>query len=274
MSQNRKCLAKNLLLVSAMIVVLAVTACASETSSRSESVPVERVDPWEKAVSEVQKTLQNAPDFEDSLESHQAQAANVSSRLSAIGRASPLLRKVDQLEETQIPLVGNAWDVVVEAMDAASPGGGQALDGLVDILRGIEAFDQNLQQIQGLDSVVAASRAFRKNPSEGSLRSLDGAIEGAVQSLRRVYGDLVELEGMVSDGLGSIDSVQDALQEVARVAGLSAISDAVRSLDSAVDDLLQPLRELQDVLETWHQKMQRDIDVMSSIQRAVDDAER
>lgn len=226
------------------------------------------VDPWLVAMADVSRTLQKNPEFESNLRTYEVKASEISRTIAMIEEARPFLSKVEELQSTEIPLIGNAWDLLIEVIDASAPGSGEALESLVELLRRILAFKQNLDRLQALVPVVDASQEYRRSPSAKNLRALDSAIAEVRPDMRQVDEEVEELSDMLSEVLSSSNLLQRGLSEVGGFLDVPIVSDAIRSFNTMLDDIMGPLSNLQRELRAWHQQIQTDLEVMSTIQSA------
>ena len=247
---------------------------AADTGSSGRRTPRPTVDPWDEAVSEAERTLQRNPEFEANLRAYRSQAAEISNTIAMIDEARPFLAKVDQLKSTEIPLAGNAWDVLLEVLDASAPGSGEVLEELVVLLKRILVFKDNLGRLQSLASVADVSQAFRRTPSASNLRTLDRAISDVAPALKQVGGDVDELSDRLSEVLDSASLLQRGLREVGGLLSVPVVNDAIRSFNNWLNDILSPLNRLDQELDAWGRQIRADLQVMDIIQSAVDRAER
>ncbi len=223
-------------------------------------------DPWAEAVAEAQALLHSHPQFEDNLRSYASLAERLDQSLASLEQAAAALNTIEQLKSMQLPLLGNAWDALRQALDSAVPGAGAALEALDEGLRRLQRLRGVLDDMPAVERTAEAVRAFRQSPSPDTLRSLADtcpASVNALESLRREIAEpLAQLDGVLHD----IETAQHALSGIS---GLVGLGEAVGQIERAVEMAAQPVYELRSGLSTLQRQVESDLEVLREIEQIV-----
>ncbi len=261
--------------IASIVVLLAVTmaACGSGRTPTPTRPPTPTPDPWSIAINQTTQILRQEPDFEFRVRNYQKVAEETNQYLGSIEQIRPALAMVDQLRRTNLPVVGNAWKALIAAMDMASSGTGQALEMLDGLVRQVLEFKGKLDGLRGVDAVADASQRFRNSPSRETLVGLRNACSPwipVLESITQVLGKQLET---LAETLSTARLAQQGLREAGRILNMPGLEDSVRSLNRAVDDVVAPIEALQNSGEALRRQMERDLNVMRSIQGNVQTAE-
>ena len=236
-----------------LIISLILVACSSSGPAPTP------VDPWAGAVLEAQTLITNAS-LQEHFEFYKAQAAELDQYLAVLEELRPALDALDQLKGIDLPLVGNAWDVLVKALDASVPGAGQALVTLDRELRRLLTYRGHLQSLQELDTLLEALDHFTQDPTSQTLRALDEEVQTALPRLQQAKSDVAEVRNIVTDLLKALSLLQRGIQGLGGL--VQSVSEIQRALDQLNRGLLasaRPLQEFEALLGTWHAYLEEDI---------------
>jgi len=260
-----------------IILICMLAACTqapeSDLGSTGNLSPETGVEPWTKAVDEAHQILNENPEFEIHIHTYLTIADEINQYLDLVEQARPALDLLNTLKNTEIPLVGNAWDSVVKALDTAYPGSGQALEIVDSGLRQILAFKGNLDSLNQLIPVANAGQAFRENPTPENLRALDRSIASEKGNLASIEQDLAEQIQNLDEYLDSIRLVQEGLSLAGTLSGIPIVGDAISSLNHSLDEILTPVQGFHGSAQELLTRIQTDLVVMDSVQEIVYQAE-
>ena len=235
--------------------------------------PAPTRDPWEAAVQEAQDVLANNHDFEKNLAAYQADATQLASYAQYAEKGQSVLDYIDKLKNTQIPLVGNAWDILLNLLEETAPGSRDALDNIETSLRAALTFNKNIQSMTDMEAVIAASQAFRSQPTPANLKILYALLAEPQASLSGLSENVAGFDGMVASASKSLDSLRASLDKASENAQFPLVGEAIKTLRSMFDGVTLPVVELQDYTKGLQARVQADLAVMSAIQGAVNRAE-
>ena len=235
--------------------------------------PAPTRDPWEAAVQEAQAALANNPDFEKNLSSYQTDAAQIATYAQYAEKGQSALDYIDKLKNTQIPLVGNAWDILLNLLEENAPGSRDSLVNIETSLREALAFNKNIQSMRDMEAVIAASQAFRSQPTPANLKILYALLAEPQASLSGLSENVAGFDGMVASASKSLDSLRASLDKASENAQFPLVGEAIKTLRSMFDGVTLPVVELQDYTKGLQARVQADLAVMSAIQGAVNRAE-
>lgn len=258
-----------LLAVVALLIGGKIGSGLSEDSSDSgggSSAP--DVDPWEAAMEETSSLLHQHPGFESRLEDYQETADEVDQYLAFEEEAQEIISTIDALKATNIPLLGNAWEVLVETADVTHPGAGQAFEGLDNILRELLDFKGSLDSLAKLEATRSSSLSFREYPSQDTLTTLDGTLGGSISALEEMIAKIDNLTTETSIYLEAAEVTLEAIDQLGTNFDIPVVSD----LSHALQDVIQPVQELDAYITGLRQDMAADKDLMERIAHQVSDA--
>ncbi|HID33258.1 MAG TPA: hypothetical protein EYP25_01570, partial [Anaerolineae bacterium] len=182
------------------IIALAVTMLF--TSACTVSLPAVRSgtaiitaptpDPWTQAVDDAQKALAES-ELDAHFQYYQDAADDIDDYLAQLKKIRPALKLIDALKHMNLPVVGNGWEFIVNALDKAHAGAGAALEQVDEDLRDLLNSYERLQRLDELDRTRAAIQAFQANPSQGALEALGEEMARADFILAGVDKDAADL---------------------------------------------------------------------------------
>ncbi|MCL5999000.1 MAG: LXG domain-containing protein [Chloroflexi bacterium] len=199
--------------------------------------------------------LKSAPDFEQHLDNYDAVARELEDYLETISMAEDVVRLIDRLKSTKVPLVGNAWKALVQAANMASPGAGDALEALDQSLRYLIDLRGKIHGFENLNPVSAASRMFRDEPNGSTLTALQEAINQALPAMKSVRDDLANLDSKVANVISALDRILE-YQDVQEVLG---------ELNEPLNELQAPLKDLYAFESSLTSQLAGDIRIMENI---------
>ncbi|MFC2028626.1 FHA domain-containing protein [Chloroflexota bacterium] len=229
-------------------------------------------DPWESAVIDAQARIQTYGDLPGNFLAYADQAQAINQHLSEVKRSQPLLDQIDKLKNFPL-LGGNAWDLVIQAMNGSYPGSGDALRELDFLLRKMISQSAALDDLNMVNGFIVALNDFGSNPSRSTLVALNASGRDTVAFLSPVKSHLSEINGMASELLGSMDAVRSGLNFGGDLTNNSIISDFVFIADSVISNLSAPVGDLASQSLGLADQIGQDMQVMQDIQDIVYDAE-
>jgi hypothetical protein len=227
------------------------------------------LDPWSDAVAEAQTLLTNNPDFESNLHNYQSLVDDIRDYIQVVKHVQPALDLVDDLKSMSM-LGVSAWDIIAEVLDASVPGASDAIEVLDDVLRQLISLEQDLDALTVLDSVDQAMSDFRADPSQQTLKQWEEICPQAISALADVDDALQEHLITLNDIVDSVSLIQEAFASAGAVPGLG---EYVHELNRTIDSIASPVYKLQGDLESLHQQIQDDIEVLQAVQDIVYAAE-
>lgn len=231
-------------------------------------------DPWPAAIEQTLNLLDESPDFEPHLQSYRTIPSEIDDYLRLVERARVASTVFDELHKLSLPLVGNAWSVLVAILNNVFPGGGSALDGLDQALRQVLALEGQLASLRDADAVVPVLRQFRAQPSKKTLLALRDAVAQYNPVLAQADKDLQPHLHAINGAAERIDRIQQSLQRAEdTVSRIPVLPDLVRKLNQAIAGIFSPLRNVQQALNDLHNRLQADLATMQTIQEIVSAAE-
>ena len=256
-----------------IILIFLLSACSPlsqlPTDSQETIPPQPTIDPWISAIEQVDQILITNPDFENHIYSYLDTAAEINQHLVLIEHAKPALDLADQLKNTDIPLMGNAWEILVETLDTSFTGSGQALIIVDSGLRQLMAFKGDLDSLSALTPVASASETFRVAASPDNLRGLDHSIFLAKPSLITVDQSLYDQIQKLDEFIDNIAIVQQGLSLAGSFADIPIIGEAVIIFNQSINEVASPIVEIRDAGLDLHNRIQSDLSGMESIQDIV-----
>ncbi len=229
--------------------------------------PTPTPDPWVAAAGEAKAVLDSAPGFERNLQTHHQSARQLSDQVSIVEETRPLLTTVAGLKSKGLPVVGNLWDAVVRTLNTARPGLGETLDTLVNFLDDISGFKARLDNLPSVDPVIAASSAFRNQPSRAALVSMDEAMQAVYESLASFDGELSGYLDQVDEVVTSLGKLEDGLRDVS--SKYPQLAEPISAVTQLVRQAAGPIRDLQSSMAAWHAEIRSSLEVMDAIHRIV-----
>lgn len=223
---------------------------------------------WEEAVRFAQAELKAAGDLEGRLEGYARTASNLSEKIDLLDQARPALELIGQLRELQVPLMGNGWQILLALLSLATVDGAKIIAKLEETLGKLTELKDSLDNLSGLEAVADAGRAFRADPSRGTLAALSTTSAAATPSLLRLQADLSPVLDGVEDIAGKLNGLVGGLRGVAGV-DIPVISDAARHAAERIGLIEDPMLSLRDGLNQLHQNIKADVVVLETIQEAV-----
>ncbi len=78
--------------------------------------PTPTPDPWAQAVADAQSVLAGA-ELDVHFQYYRNTASRVENYLAQLEKLRPALKLFDTLKATELPILGNAWDLIVKALN-------------------------------------------------------------------------------------------------------------------------------------------------------------
>ena len=252
----------SLLLILAMLTIGGCAAAPSSVMRAPTAAPTATPDPWVQAVSDAQAVLADE-DFDTHFQSYQETATKIDAYLAQLEAVRPALNLIDKMKQTELPVLGNLWDLLIRALDKAYFGAGAGLDQVDEGLRDLLETHERLQRLDELDKTSAAIADFRENPSEETLRAMGEEMAEADFILTGVDKDAARLQDKVEALLAAVKKTQSGLGLLGSLA--PQLQDAVGQIQQFVDDIAGPLQELSQTLDALRQQIASDRDVFWQI---------
>jgi hypothetical protein len=227
-----------------------------------------KIRSWEEAIDYAQSELAAAGDLEGRLEDYDQKAAKLSETIELIDRASPALDLIETLQEVQVPLVGNGWQILLSLLGMATADGAKIIDQLVDTLRSLADLKYSLDHLNGLPAVSEGVRVFRSAPERGTLSSLTSTSILATTSMERLRIELEKTLSPLEDATRNLGGLVRGLQKAAG-AGIPVVSDAAEFAARRIGPIEGPMLALYDGLAELERNIEADIQVLENIQEAV-----
>jgi len=221
-------------------------------------------DPWDDAVAEALKLLDENPNFIKHLREYEAKGEDVDQYLAQAERARPALDLIDDLKQTDL-IIGSAWDLIVEALDSSYPGSSDAIVFIDEGLREILKFRGELSKLSALNPVSTAASRFESDPSKQTLNTWSDVCGSAIDALDDVDDALQAQSATVSDLHDSVRLTQQALSGIGDLIGIG-------ELRRTISGIVQPLADLDAAVDELHARAQGDIAVMREVQDIVERA--
>ncbi len=259
----------------ALIAILViVTLLVLPRAAPGVRLPVFGADPWPAAIKQAQERLDKSPDFVSDMQGYRSVSADIDGYLALIERARLAATAIDDLHKLNIPLIGNAWSMLVKTLNALIPSSGASLDGLDESLHQVLAMKDQMKDLRDADAVAVAVQTFREDPSRKNLIAMRDTMAYYTGVLIKADQNLQPHLAAVNSAMERIDGIQQALRRaedtVNRVPLLPA---AGRKLSQSLSDLFTPLRNLSDALNGMHGRLQEDLATMRDVQDIVAAAE-
>ncbi len=240
---------------------------APEAPTRLIPTPTPTPDPWLQAISDAQALLANA-ELEAHVQYYHETAGKIDGYLAQLEKLRPALKLFDTLKTTELPVVGNAWELLIKALDRALFGSGTALEQVDEGLRDLLDSHYRLQRVDELDQTLAAVQAFQVNPSRHTLEAMGEAMARADFILAGVDKDAAALQDKVTFLLDAIHKVQQGLGLLSGLA--PQLQDPMDKIGQFIDDLLTPVQGLADTLATLRAYIAEDRDLFWRIQDIIE----
>ena len=231
--------------------------------------PTPTPDPWTQAVTETQSVLADA-DLDAHFQYYQDTADKIDDYLAQLEKIRPALKLIDTLKDTNIPILGNVWDLIIKALDKAFLGAGIALEQVDEGLRDLLDSHYRLQRLDELDQTLAAVQAFQANPSRETLEPLGEEMARADFILAGVDKDAAALQEKVDALVGAIETVQTGLGLVSGLA--PQIQEPLQEIQQFIAEIAAPIQGLAKTLETMRSQIAEDRDVFWQIQDIIEKA--
>jgi hypothetical protein len=259
------------LLVSFIVVILLTSCAMFEKDSNGDGLfdNEPTPDPWEVAIDDSKGILSRDDGFEDRLSEVKSQASTISDKIAVVEQAQPALDLLDSLHEKNIPVLGNAYDVLIQGLEVAQPGAGEALTMMEDGLRELIEIKGLLDSLNSLNNLIFASDDFRNHSSVNSLVSLDHYIESSLPSLNSLDGKLSDALRSVDDVQSSIDTIQTAISYSSALFNTPIVGDALSMLSGALNTVATPVDALSGLMSDYHSDLSSSISTMDGIHDAV-----
>jgi hypothetical protein len=253
---------------------IAVVLGAWVLSRYASGTPILGHDPWPTAIEQTQALLQDSPDFERHMLAYRAAPDELDRYLTILESARPASAALDQLHKLDLPLVGNAWQLLVSALNAVRPGSGDAVDQLDMALKQVVGFRGKIAALSDADAVGIAVQRFRASPSKQTLRALRDSCVYYGGVVRDVDTDMQLYLITVSGAVGKVNNIQQGLLQAQDTLGrVAPLRDFVGGLNKTVSDMAEPLRSLHATVIRLDNQMQSDLATMRSIEEIAASAE-
>jgi ABC-type transporter Mla subunit MlaD len=241
-------------------------ALAGQLSGHATSVPG---DPWPGAVAQAQALLNAHPGFLDGLRSYSSVAQELDPYLDVVDQAQPALETVDQLRAVELPLLGNAWEALCEALDLVVPGAGESIEALEAGLRQLRQLRIAASRLVNLDVTASTAAAFVQSPSRETLETWVDTCPTAIRTLEDLDRELVAQLSSLDELANDVEIARNALGAVGTAIGLN---EAVADLNYVVSIIAQPLNDLRAELSGLHDQIEGDLEVLEEVVRIVERA--
>jgi len=232
------------------------------------------IDPWEQAVSDATNTLNQNPNFESHLREYEGIASEIDEYIGVVESTQGFINVANDIKRTDIPFVGNGWDLLIETLEVSSPGAGYALNEVYNGLVIILEFKHSINNLSNPQGAIDASSTFRSRPSKDTLLSMEASFSALSPALDPVYSDLKELNTEVESYLESIRFVLSGMNDLGDLMNIPVLSDLLTSLSRGINNLLSPVQSLYNLTSDLENNMRVDMSSMESIIRIVDQASR
>ena len=263
---------KTIFILMIFMAVAVTSGCAAPLTTDERgpaTIATPTPDPWPQAVADAQDVLADA-DLDAHFQYYQDTADEIDDYLAQLAKIRPALQLIDTLKATNLPVVGNVWDLIINALDKAYLGAGTALEQVDAGIRNILDTYERLQRLDELDQTSAAIQAFQANPSRQTLEPLGEEMARADFILAGVDKDATTLLDKVNVLLGAIDKVQTGLGLVSGI--VPPIREPFDEVRQFIDDIAEPVRGLAETLETMRSQIAEDRDVFWQIQDIIEKA--
>ncbi len=208
----------SLVIIPLFAIMILLGACAGQTApfARNPLNPAaaSTPDPWYQAIADVQAELEGA-NLDAHFAYYQETAGKTDAYLGQLEKVRPALNAIDTLKETDIPVLGNAWQMLVRALE-------QVDERLGDLLETHE----RLQQLDQLNATQTAVEQFQTDPTQQTLQAMgeemakaDFILTGVdkdAASLQDKVDGLLEAVGKTQSGLALIGGIAPPLQDVVK----------------------------------------------------------
>ena len=232
------------------------------------------IDPWDQAISDATNTLNQNPNFESHLREYEGVASEIDEYIGVVESTQGFINVADDIKRTDIPFVGNGWDLLIETLEVSSPGAGYALNEVYNGLVIILEFKHSINNLSNTQGAINASTNFRSNPSKDTLLSMEASFSTLSPALDPVYSDLNELNTEVESYLESIRFVLSGMNDLGDLMNVPGLSDLLTSLSRGINNLLSPVQSLYDLTSDLENRIRTDMSAMESIIRIVEQASR
>ncbi len=231
--------------------------------------PTPTPDPWMQAVADAQSTLADA-DLEAHFQFYQDTTDKIDAYLAQLEKLRPALKLFDTLKTTELPLVGNAWNLIIKALDKAFLGAGTGLEQVDEGLRDLLDSHHRLQRVDELNQTLDAVHVFEANPSRQTLEPMGETMARADFILAGVDKDATAFQDKVTALLSAITKVQQGL---GLVSGLTPqLQGPMNKIRQFIDELAAPVQGLADTLATLRAYIAEDRDLFWRIQDIIEKA--
>ena len=247
-----------------MLLVLAVSFSGLVLPGHAlASPPYQESDPWQQAVEEAQQVLAST-DLLAHIQQYQATIAQLDGYLGQVEAAEPALAIADQLKHTDIPFLGNAWDLLIQGLDASMGGAGQALIAVDKGLRILLDYHRQLQSLQSLDEVATAIQTFQQNPSPETLKAMAAAMKSHQTTLSEMEKVVGDLHAQVSDIHESLTLARQALAQVGMIA--PQLGEDIDTIKRVLDTVAEPVADIYKLSDETLTQIHSDQDAFRQIQ--------
>jgi hypothetical protein len=253
------------LLLLAFIVLLAAILAACDGAVAGPAATPTPPDPWAEAVHRAQLELEEAADFQARLDYYRRASVKIGGRLEVVEKVEPDLDIIDKLKAEEIPFLGSGWEALQSALERSSPGSGETLAELSRAMHQAAGFRETLGELEALQPVAEAGRAFEDDPGAETLQALADRCATAAPALSRAGEKMAALVAVLEKPLGGIDALGPALEET-RANDVPVIASGATELARIVKESREPLEELHRELVALNAAVERDLRTMQAIQ--------
>ncbi len=264
----------SLVIIPLFAIMILLGACAGRTAPSAENplnpAAVSTPDPWSQAIADAQAELEGA-NLDAHFAYYQETAGKIDAYLGQLEKVRPALKAIDTLKETDIPVLGNAWQLLVRALDKAYLGAGVALEQVDERLGDLLETHERLQQLDQLNATQTAVEQFQADPTQQTLQAMGEEMAKADFILTGVDKDAASLQDKVDGLLDAVGKTQSGLALIGGVA--PPLQDVVKQVQQFIDGIANPLQELSDTLGTLRKQIAEDRDTFWRIRNIIDKTE-
>jgi pSer/pThr/pTyr-binding forkhead associated (FHA) protein len=247
------------------LILLAAILAACDGAVAGPAATPTPPDPWAEAVHRAQLELEEAADFQARLDYYRRASVKIGGRLEVVEKVEPDLDIIDKLKAEEIPFLGSGWEALKSALERSSPGSGETLAELSRAMRQAAGFRETLGELEALQPVAEAGRAFEDDPGAETLQALADRCATAAPALSRAGEKMAALVAVLEKPLGGIDALGPALEET-RANDVPVIASGATELARIVKESREPLEELHRELVALNAAVERDLRTMQAIQ--------
>jgi len=175
------------------------------------------------------------------------------------------------LKQTDIPLLGNAWKLLIDGLDMATGGAGQALVAIDQGVRILLDYHAQLQSMSGFDDVIAAILSFQQSPSQQTLQEMATVMQDHETTLN-------QLESLTSQIYDQVSAIYEALSltrsGLAHANSLAPqLNDSLSEIKNMVDTIAEPVGQIYSLSSELLDQIHSDQATFQEIQQVVARAE-